>query len=70
MAARVQPPTEEEIALRALEIRRGWSPRETERRCVYKTKVVYAPVSEDVFTGRCPCRVEFRPSPRMIMRLD
>lgn len=69
MAARVPPPTEEEIALRALEIRRGWSPRETERRCAYKTKVVYVPVSEDVFTDRCPCRAEFRPS-RRIMRLN
>lgn len=69
MAARVPPPTEEEIALRALEIRRGWSPRETERRCMYKTKVVYVPVSEDVFTDRCQCSSEFRPS-RRIMRLN
>jgi hypothetical protein len=69
MAARVPPPTEEEIAQRAREIRRGWSPRETERRCAYKTKVVYVPVSEEVFTDRCPCRAEFSSS-RRIMRLN
>lgn len=69
MAARVPPPTEEEIAFRALEIRRGWSPRETERRCAYKTKVVYVPISENVLTDRCPCRVEFNQA-RRIMRLN
>lgn len=69
MAARVPPPTLDEIARRASEIRQGWSPRELERRCVYKTKVVYVPVSEDVLTDRCPCRVEFNRS-RRLMRLD
>jgi len=69
MADRVPPPTEEEIALRAREIRRGWSPRETERRCAYKTKVVYVPVSEDCFADRVACCSEFRPS-RRIMRLN
>lgn len=69
MAARVPPPTLEEIALRASEIRRGWSPRELESRCVYKTKVVYVPVAETTFTDRCPCRAEFQQS-RRIMRLD
>jgi hypothetical protein len=69
MAARVPPPTEEEIALRAREIRRGWSPRETERRCAYKTKVVYAPVSENQFTDRTTCCSEFRAA-RRIMRLN
>lgn len=69
MAARVPPPTKEEIALRAREIRSNWSPRETERRCVYKTKVVYVPVAEDYFAARATCCSEFRPS-RRIMRLD
>jgi len=69
MAARVPPPTEEEIALRAREIRSNWSPRETERRCRYKTKVVYVPVSEHCFTDRAACCSDFHPS-RRIMRLD
>jgi hypothetical protein len=69
MAARVLPPSPEEIARRASEIRRSWSPRELERRCVYKTKVVYVPVTEDCFTDRAACRSEFRSS-RRLMRLD
>jgi len=69
MAARVLPPTPEEIALRASEIRRSWSPRELERRCVYKTKVIYVPVAEDCFTDRAACQSEFRQS-RRIMRLN
>ncbi len=69
MATRVPPPTEEEIAIRAREIRGKWSPRETERRCVYKTKVVYVPVAENCFDDRAACCSAFRPS-RRIMQLD
>jgi len=69
MAARVLPPSPEEIALRAREIRRNWSPRELERRCVYKTKVLYVPVTEACFTDRAACCSEFQPS-RRLMRLD
>lgn len=69
MAAKVPPPTKEEIAIRAREIRRGWSPSETARRCVYKTNVVYVPIPEELLTDRCPCRVEFHPA-RRLMRLD
>lgn len=69
MASRVPPPSPKEIALRAREIRRGWSPNETERRCAYKTKVVYVPVAEDMLTAHCSRCGEFQPS-RRIMRLD
>jgi hypothetical protein len=69
MAARVLPPSPDEIALRTQEIRRRWSPQELERRCVHKTKVVYVPVAETYFTDRSACCSEFRPS-RRLMRLD
>lgn len=69
MAARVPPPTIEEIAARAREIRRRWSPRETARGCGYKTQVVYTPISADCLTEQAACRSEFRPS-RRIMRLN
>jgi hypothetical protein len=69
MAFRVPPPSPEEIAARALEIRRGWSIRETERRYVYKTKVVYIPVADECLTARAICQTEFRPA-RKLMRLD
>jgi hypothetical protein len=61
MAARVLPPTPEEIAARARIIRMGWSDREKEKRRVYKTKLYSAPVSEDVFSDR--------PNPRRLQRL-
>lgn len=69
MAAKVPTPTKEEIAIRAREIRRSWSPSETARRCVYKTNVLYVPIPEELLTDRCPCRAEYS-RPRRLMRLD
>jgi hypothetical protein len=69
MASRVPPPSPKEIALRAREIRRGWSPGEAARRCVYKTKVLYIPVSAELLSDRAACCTEFRPT-RRLMQLD
>jgi hypothetical protein len=61
MAARVLPPTPEEIAIRARIIRMGWSHREKEKRRVYKTKLYFAPVADNIFTDR--------PNPRRLQKL-
>lgn len=66
MAARVPPPTPEEIALRAREIRLQWSPNERERRCAYKTKVVYVPVPDSYFAEPTPAHPVFSPARRLM----
>ena len=53
MAKRVPAPSPEEIELRAREIRVKWSELETERRCVYRAKILYAPMPETYFHRGC-----------------
>lgn len=69
MAARVPPPTPQEIAMRAREIRLGWSARELEKRRSYKTTVVYAPIPDTCFSDRAACSTDFKPT-RRLMPLD
>ncbi len=49
MAARVPPPSPQEIATRAEEVRRKWTDREKKKRCVYETDLKCRSVSERVF---------------------
>lgn len=50
MAARVPPPSPEEIEARAKEVRRKWTEREKKKRCVYETELRCQSVSERVFS--------------------